>query len=139
MKKKTKTALGVASAAAATGAALASAYYYYGSEKAAQHRRQLKSWAKQAEKDIVREAKKIKDKALTDRNVQALIAEAARRYKMTKDLDEADVRAFVAAMQKRWQAVRQTFKEESQKARKRSSSARGKQRRPPLKKPVAKR
>ncbi len=122
MKTSTKTTIG---AAAATGAALATAYYLYGSEDAAAHRRKVKSWAKSAEKEIVSGAKKLKTKALTDKNVRALITEAARRYEMTKDLDPKEVREFVASMQKRWRGARKMLV---------SSAKKGTQRRPSAKK-----
>ncbi|MFZ2886635.1 MAG: hypothetical protein WA021_02320 [Minisyncoccia bacterium] len=106
MKTTTKATLG---AAAATGAAMAAAYYLYGSENATEHRRKLKQWAHNAEREIIREAKKLKNKALTDQNVRALITEAAARYKLTKELDSKEVRDFIAGMQKRWTAVRKTL------------------------------
>jgi hypothetical protein len=125
MKTSTKTTLG---AAAATGAALAGAYYLYGSENAASHRRKVKAWAKSAEREIVSNAKKLKNKALTDRNVRALITEAARRYEMTKDLDPKEVREFIASMQKRWNGARKMLV---------SSAKKGTQRRPRSKKKKA--
>lgn len=135
MKAQTKKVLGAAAGAAATGAALAGAYYYYGSDKAAAHRRELKSWAKKAEKEIVHSARKVKDQALSDTYVRALITEAARRYQLTKDLDEQDVRDFIGAMQRRWQEVRKAFADDAKGARKKASKAvKGKQRRPRTKK-----
>ncbi|HWO07373.1 MAG TPA: hypothetical protein VNM40_02205 [Candidatus Paceibacterota bacterium] len=124
MKTRTKATLGAA--AAATGAALAAAYYLYGSEDAAKHRRQLKKWARDAEREIVQAARKAKNKVLTDRNVRALITEAAHRYRMTKDLDPKDVRDFVARMQSRWYAVREALEEEGTKGKR---AKRGRQRR----------
>jgi hypothetical protein len=106
MDTKSKATLG---AAAATGAALAAAYYLYGSDKAAEHRRQVKKWAQSAEREILQAARKAKNKALTDKNISAFITEAAHRYKMTKDLDPKEVRDFVAEMHNRWRSVRKAL------------------------------
>src|SRR5262245_30141297 len=104
MRTQTKAALG-----AATGAALAAAYYFYGSENDADNRKVAKQWAHKAEREIVQAARKMKDKALTDRNVRALITEAAHRYRATKNLDPKEVRDFVAGMQERWRTVREAY------------------------------
>lgn len=107
--------LGAAAGAAATGAALAGAYYYYGSENAAKHRHDLKSWANKAEREIVREAKRFKSKALTDKNINSIISTVAKQYEATKDLDAADVREFVAAMKERWSEARKVAKGKQRK------------------------
>lgn len=102
MKQKIKTAaaLGVAGA---TMAAAAGAYYLYGSEKASQHRRKAGAWMRRAEREIVHEAKRLKDKAYTDENVKRVIKEVAKRYEMARDIDPKDVQQFVSAVQKSWQ------------------------------------
>jgi hypothetical protein len=110
MQKTTQKMLGAAVGAAATGAAIAGAYYFYGSEKASKHRKDLKSWANKAEREIVREAKRFKSKALTDKNINAIIGTVAKQYETTKDLDAADVREFVAAMKERWSEARKVAK-----------------------------
>lgn len=125
MKHRTTSLLG---AAAATGAALAGAYYFYGSDRAEKHRRELRDWANRAEKEIVSEARKLKKKALTDENIQAIITEVAKRYESTKNLDSDDVRDFVARMQSNWKAVKKSFTEQSGEAK------RGKQRKPKARK-----
>lgn len=107
MKKATKQTLG---AAAATGAALAGAYYLlYGSKDAAKNRKKVAAWAAKAEKEIVAQAKKVKAAAMSDKAVQSIIAEVARRYETTKNLDPKDVRAFTASMQKSWKDARKSF------------------------------
>jgi galactokinase len=107
MKKATKQTLG---AAAATGAALAGAYYlFYGSKDAAKNRKQVAAWAAKAEKEIVAQAKKLKGAAMSDKAVQSIISEVARRYEATKNLDPKDVKAFTATMQKSWKTARKSF------------------------------
>lgn len=115
MKKTTKGMVGAAAGVAATGAALA-AYYLYGSEHAAKHRRDLKAWSNKAERDIVREAKKFKEKALTDANINTIITTVARQYEATKDLDASDVRDFVSTMKSRWQSAKKSARGKQKKA-----------------------
>jgi hypothetical protein len=122
MRTKTKATLG---AAAATGAALAAAYYLYGSEKAAEHRREVKKWAHAAEREILQTARKAKNKALTDQNIRAFITEIAHRYKETRDIDPKEVRDFIADMQGKWHAVRKALAESTGK-----KTPRGRQRKP---------
>lgn len=112
MKTSTKTTLG---AAGATLAAAAAAYYLYGSKHAEKNRAQLTSWAAKAEREIVREAKRFKDKALTDKNLNAIITGVARQYEATRDLDADDVREFVAMMKERWQEARGVMKGKQRK------------------------
>lgn len=99
MKKNEKTALGIVGA---TMAAAAGAYYLYGSEKAASHRRTASAWMKRAEKEIIAEAKRLKNKAYTDEHIQRVIREVAKRYTIAKNIDPEDVAAFVAMAQKGW-------------------------------------
>src|SRR5688572_19598778 len=102
MKQSTKKAAAALGAAGATMAAAAGAYYLYGSEKASAHRRKVGAWMRRAEREIVHEAKRLKNAAYTDQNIRRVIGEVAKRYEMAKDLDPKDVKQFVAAVQKSW-------------------------------------
>lgn len=107
--------VGAAAGVAATGAALAGAYYLYGSEHAAKHRKALKEWSNTAEREIVREAKKFKEKALTDSNINTIINTVAKQYEATKDLDASDVREFVSTMKSRWQSAKKVARGKQKK------------------------
>lgn len=102
MKQATKKTAEVAAVAAATMAAAAGAYYLYGSEKASAHRRKVGAWMRRAEREIVHEAKRLKDKAYTDQNIRRVIGEVTKRYEAARDLDPKDVKQFIAAIQKSW-------------------------------------
>lgn len=106
--KKTAVALG---AAGATMAAAAGAYYLYGSEKASVHRRKVGAWMRRAEREIVHEAKRLKNAAYTDQNIRRVIVGVAKRYEMTRDLDPKDVKQFVAAVQKSWKDAGKVVKD----------------------------
>lgn len=101
MKQSAKNAA-AALGAGATMAAAAGAYYLYGSERASAHRRKVGAWMRRAEREIVHEAKRLKNAAYTDANIKRVIDEVARRYEAARDLDPQDVRQFVSAVQKSW-------------------------------------
>lgn len=102
MKTSTKRILAGSGAAAATMAAAAATYYLYGSKKAPQNRKKVAAWAQKAEREIVREAKELKQKAYTDANINRIIAAVAARYKAAEDLDAADVKRFISAVSQQW-------------------------------------
>jgi len=91
-----------ATLAGATMAAAAGVYYLYGSEKASTHRRKVGAWMRRAEREIVYEAKRLKDTAFTDANAKRIINVVASRYQLAKALDPKDVKQFVAAVRKSW-------------------------------------
>lgn len=99
MRAKIARALG---SAGISMAAAAGAYYLYGSENAARHRRKVGAWMRRAEREIVHEAKRLKGKTYTDKNIQRVINEVAKRYKVARDLDPKDVKQFVNAVHKSW-------------------------------------
>ncbi len=102
MKTTTKRILAGSGAAAASMAAAAATYYLYASEKAPQNRKKVATWARKAEREIVREAKGLKQKAYTDANINRIIAAVASRYRVAEDLDAADVKRFVSSVTQQW-------------------------------------
>lgn len=121
MKESTKKTAAIVGAAGATMAAAAGAYYLYGSKNAAQHRRKAKAWMRKAEREIVHEAKKLKNKTFTEANIRRVIDEVAKRYEAAKDIEPEDVRQFVAAVQKSWSSAGNTVKGRSSKGRTKST------------------
>lgn len=110
MKKSTKKTVAALGAVGATMAAAAGTYYLYGSKKASAHRRNVGAWMRKAEREIVREAKRLKNKAYTDQNIKRVIKEVAKRYEMARSLDPKDVKQFVAAVQKSWNDAGRTVR-----------------------------
>jgi len=102
MKTTTKRIIAGSGAAAATMAAAAATYYLYGAPKAAQNRKKVAGWARKAEREIVREARELKEKAYTDANINRIIAAVAARYKQAEDLEAEDVKRFVTAVSEQW-------------------------------------
>jgi hypothetical protein len=110
MKQSTKKTAAALGAAGATMAAAAGAYYLYGSEKASAHRRKVGAWMRRAEREIVHEAKRLKNAAYTDQNIRRVIDGVAKRYESARELDPKDVRAFVSAVQKSWKDASKVVK-----------------------------
>ena len=100
-----KQGLKQAGLAAATMAAAAGAYYLYGSKDAAKHRRTVSTWMRRAEREIVHEAKKLKNAAFTEENYRRVIDGVAKRYKQLENVDPEDVKRFVAAVQRSWESA----------------------------------
>lgn len=116
MKQSTKKTAAALGAAGATMAAAAGAYYLYGSEKASAHRRKVGAWMRRAEREIVHEAKRLKNAAYTDANIKRVIKEVAKRYEMAKELDPKDVKEFVSAVQKSWKNAGSVVKNRFERA-----------------------
>lgn len=96
--------------AAATMAAAAGAYYLYGSKDAAKNRRAVSTWMRRAEREIVHEAKKLKNAAFTEDNYRRVISGVAQRYQQLQNVDPADVQKFVSAVQKSWRQAGEAVK-----------------------------
>jgi hypothetical protein len=117
MSTTEKVELGAA-AAAAVAAAGAAGYWFYGSRDAKKHRSATAKWAKNLQKDVVKEAKKLKD--LDEKAVAAIVDQAAKAYKGLDDVTPGDLRAAVSELKGNWEQVR---KELRSTAKKSSSSA----------------
>lgn len=119
MKKQTKRIAVTAAATAAAAGVAAGAYYLYGSKDAKEHRKAVAKWAGAAKREVEREAKKLKDAALNEKNYKAIVKEVSSRYKTLKNLDPKEVAAFVAAVSADWQKL----SKKATKAAKKGTSA----------------
>lgn len=134
MKQTTKRVAIGGATLMATVAAAAGAYYLYGSKNAAQNRRTVASWMQKAEREIVREAKKLKNAAYSDATIKGIITEVAKRYTATKDIAPEDVQRFVSAVYARWKETGKSIKtrgtrKTAQKAAKRTAGRKPRARR----------
>ncbi len=93
-----------------TMTALAGLYYLYGSDRAAQHRKDVSKWMHAAEREIIKEARRLKGLTYTDENIRRLIDAVAKKYEGARNLEPQDVRAFVSAMQENWQQLANSVK-----------------------------
>lgn len=102
---KAELGAGVLAAVAAAGAA---GYYFYGSKDAKKHRNATAKWAKNLQKDVVREAKKLKD--LDEKAMAAIVDQAAKAYKGLDDVTPGDLRAAVSELKGNWEQVKKELR-----------------------------
>lgn len=118
-QQETKTGLKrtlVGTAAAALGAA--GVYYFYGSSKAAKHRKDTVLWMKNAEEEIMEEAKKLKDKTFNRENYEKIVGKVAEKYDQLKNTDSEDVREFIGNLNSAWKDLEKGIDKKVQKAKK---------------------
>lgn len=104
---------GVAAAVAAAGAA---GYYFYGSKNAKKHRSAAQKWAKDLKKDVVREAKKLKD--LDEKALALIVDQASKAYKGVSDISPEDLRNAVTELKGSWSQVRKEVRSRGASAKK---------------------
>lgn len=127
MAKGTKTrrnlALGAIAAAAASAAA---GYYFYASKDAKKHRRIVAKWATDMKRDVVKEAKKLKN--IDRAQIAGIIDEAAAAYESAKRIDRKELARAAKELKNNWREIatelagssRPTKKAAPKKARKRA-------------------
>ncbi|HEY0979502.1 MAG TPA: hypothetical protein VGE23_01535 [Candidatus Paceibacterota bacterium] len=103
-----------AAALAAVAAAGAAGYYFYGSKDAKKHRNATAKWAKNLQKDVVREAKKLKD--LDEKAMAVIVDQAAKAYKGLDDVTPGDLRAAVAELKGNWEQVKKEMRRTAKKS-----------------------
>ena len=107
-----KAELGAA-AAAAVAAAGAAGYWFYGSKDAKKHRSATAKWAKNLQKDVVKEAKKLKD--LDEKAMAVIVDQAAKAYKGLDDVTPGDLRAAVSELKGNWESVKKELRRTAKK------------------------
>lgn len=114
--KKSGAAVGLGAAAAvAAVAAGAAGYYFYGSKNAKQHRGAAKKWATSLKRDVVREAKKLKD--LDEKVIAAVVDKASRAYKGLEGITAAELRAAATELKTNWKQVQRELRASGSKAK----------------------
>lgn len=93
MEKKTskgKIAIKIGTGLAAAGAAAAAGYYFYGSKKAKEHRKIAAKWATDMKKEVIREAKLLKN--INPRNFAKVVDTVVRTYDGVRSVNAADLK-----------------------------------------------
>ncbi|HRH55848.1 MAG TPA: hypothetical protein PK609_03225 [Candidatus Paceibacterota bacterium] len=103
-----------AAALAAVAAASAAGYYFYGSKEAKKHRNATAKWAKNLQKDVVREAKKLKD--IDEKAMAMIVDQAAKAYKGLDEVTPGDLRAAVSELKGNWDMVKKELRRTGKKA-----------------------
>lgn len=100
---------------AAVAAASAAGYYFYGAKDAKKHRNATAKWAKNLQKDVVKEAKKLKD--LDEKAMAVIVDQAAKAYKGLDDVTPGDLRAAVSELKGNWEEVKKELRRTGSKAK----------------------
>lgn len=103
MAKNNKARLAVGIAAAVTGLAAAGAasYYFLGDKNAEKHRQKAARWAKDMQKDVIKNAKKLKK--IDEQALRAVVDESMKAYKTLKDVSAEDVEKAAAELKSGWE------------------------------------
>ncbi|HXK37587.1 MAG TPA: hypothetical protein VJ579_00775 [Candidatus Paceibacterota bacterium] len=103
MAKNNKAGLAVGIAAAVTGLAAAGAasYYFLGDKNAEKHRRKAAKWAKDMQKDVIKNAKKLKK--IDEQALRTVVDESMKAYKTLKDVSTEDVEKAAAELKSGWE------------------------------------
>lgn len=105
MEKKTK--IGIVSATVAAVGAAAGAYYFYGSKDAKKHRVEAAAWMKKAEKEIITQAKRLKEEMFTRENYEKIVSQVSAKYREMKDVGKDEVDDFVESLNDAWDDIQE--------------------------------
>jgi len=114
MSTEQKIGVGVGLTAAAVAAA--GAYFLYGSEKAAQNRKTVKSWALRAKAEVLEKLEDAKEMTATE--YEELIATVAGTYSGVKGATKKDLKEFAAEMQDHWKKIEKVGKSKKKDVKK---------------------
>lgn len=99
---KKKVALGVG-LGLATAAAAGAGYYFFGSKEAAKNRKKASKWAQTLQADAVKKAKKLKN--LDEKAWKTIVDESMNAYHKVKSIDKADLASAAKELKTNWKHV----------------------------------
>lgn len=103
-----KTAMKIGAGLAAAGAAAAAGYYFYGSTHAKKHRNIAAKWAADMKKEVVKEAKNLKN--LSPEAFAAVVDRIAKTYQGARSIQAKDVRRAANELKANWDMIRRETK-----------------------------
>ena len=106
-KGKIATGLAAASAAAAIG------YYFYASTQAKQHRQVVATWAHTMKKDVIREARRLKN--ITPQEFAKIVDTVASTYEGIRSISAEDLKRAAHELKSNVKMVRDEIQHTSQK------------------------
>jgi enoyl-[acyl-carrier-protein] reductase (NADH) len=120
MKKSQKQALAVGAGVAALAAAAGAAYMLTG--KNAKNRKKVATWAKNMEKDVLKELKKVKQNSQSAYN-QA-VDTVVKNYKAAKKVKAPELAAVASDLKSHWDVIRMELENASKTVRRIKPKAR---------------
>lgn len=115
--KKGVTAVGLALAAAGAAAG----YYFYASENAAKNRKIAAKWATDMKRDVIAQAKKLKN--IDRKQLTKIVDQAAGVYASAKSIDKDALRKAARELKDNWQDLAQNIAPARSKSTRRAKTA----------------
>lgn len=104
-KNQKKAAVGIAAGLAAAAAA---GYYFYGSKNAKKHRSAAIRWASDMKKDVIRQARGLKN--MTAEEYASVVENVAATYRDAKNIDREDVARAAQELISNWDKVKKELR-----------------------------
>ncbi len=112
MAKEQKSMIGsgmaVGAGVAAVVATVAGAYFLYGSKDAKKHRKMVRSWSLKAKGEILEQLENLSE--VNEEVYHKIVKEVTDKYQSLKNVDKADVMAFVDELKKHWKGIEKEVK-----------------------------
>lgn len=113
MGKKTK--LG---AVAGLAAAAAGAYFLYYSKHAKKNRAKVADWMESAQKEVVKEVRRLKDATLNEKNYQRIVDAVTEKYRKVRAIESSELERFRTALGSAWKQFQEEFAKSDNKSKK---------------------
>lgn len=123
-QKKSSNAgiIAAATATAAAGVAAAAGYYFYASKNAKQHRKIASKWAGDFKKEVVKQAKKVKD--LDQKAVIAAVESASEKFSQVRSaVDKKDLARAAKELRANWKSIVEELSSTAKGAKKSAKKA----------------
>lgn len=111
-KKSSNVGAVVAGIAGLTAAAVG-AYYLYGHKDAEKNRAKIKGWMLKAKGEVLEELESAK--GITESAYMNAVDAVARKYRELKNIDVAELEAFIGEMRDHWSGIQKTIKARGKK------------------------
>jgi hypothetical protein len=97
----------------AAGAVAAAGYYFYGSKNAKQHRGTASTWANNLKKEVLREARGLKNMSAGD--FADVVDSVVTTYKGVRSINAADLKRATNELKSNWKMVQRELEQEGKK------------------------
>lgn len=101
---KGKIAAEIGAGLVAAGVVAAAGYYFYGSKGAKQHRKIAAKWAGDMKKEVVREARRVKN--MDAKDFAKVVDTVASTYQSARSINATEVKRAAKELKANWEAVR---------------------------------
>lgn len=119
-KNTRKTAIEIGVGLVAAGAAAAAGYYFYGSKNAKKHRKIAAKWATAMKKEVVEEAKNLKN--TSPKAFATVVDRVAKTYQGIRSIDSIEVKRAAKELKANWDMIQRETKRTVRKSASRAKA-----------------